>query len=148
MRVVVVTLFSAAAAGCFRGPTEPYLLPASEAERYPTAYIAVVAADADGDDLERGAGEYLIIRNNSDHRTDMGGWYVTDADDDRLPLGVGRQIDPGAELRLHTACGDDTDEAVFACRDEEVLDDGGDTLTLRDSAGSEVAVFAYGDAVN
>jgi hypothetical protein len=34
--------------------------------------------------------------------------------------------------------------AVFACVGSEVLDDDGDVLTLRDSAGTEVAVLRYG----
>ena len=145
MRVPILVVATSLVA-CGGSPADPYELPASEAAAYPTAYIAVVVAETAGDDLEPGGGEHVVIRSNADHRTDMGGWYVEDADGDRLDLGIGRQVEPGAELRVHTACGEDSEEAVFACRDAEVLDDDGDELTLRDSAGGEVATLAYGDA--
>ncbi|MEX2627247.1 MAG: hypothetical protein WD225_10225, partial [Ilumatobacteraceae bacterium] len=77
---------------------------------------------------------------------DMGGWVIETGEGHRLPLGIGRQIDPEAQLRVHTACGEDTDEAVFACLDTEALPDDGGVVVLRDSAGGEVASFAYGDA--
>ncbi|MBW3620293.1 MAG: lamin tail domain-containing protein [Actinobacteria bacterium] len=141
---VIVALLAA----CGGPEGGPYELPASEAEQYVTAYIAAVVPDAGADDLQAGAGEHVVIRNNWDHRTDMGGWYIEDAAGDRLPLGIGRQIEPQAELRVHTGCGEDSEEAVYACLDEEVLDDDGDELTLRDSAGGEVARFAYGTAAS
>jgi hypothetical protein len=88
----------------------------------------------------------VVVSNNASIRTDMGGWYVEDADGNSLPLGIGTQVDEGAQLRLYSACGENTAEKIFACADTEVLDDGGETLTLHDSAGGEVAQFAYGDA--
>lgn len=124
---------------------DPFTLPAEQAEEYATAYLARVEPAPEGDDLAEGAGEYVLIANNADIRVDMGGWYVEDAEGNRLNLGIGRQIDVGKELKVHSSCGESTDEAVFACVESEVLDDTGDILTLRDSAGGEVAVFAYGD---
>ncbi len=149
MRRLVCGAVALAAVGCGgSSPAGTYELPAEQAEQYDTAYLAAVVAATDGDDLEEGAGEHVVVANNWDHRTDMGGWWIEDADGNRLPLGIGRQIDPNAELRVHTSCGEDTDEAVFACLDVEVLDDDGDVLRLLDSAGSEVARFAYGDAAD
>lgn len=84
----------------------------------------------------------LAVRNGWEHRANLGGWWIQDADGNRLALGVGRQIDPGAELRVHTACSDDTDEAVFACLDEPVLHDDGDVLTLRQRRHSSQAISA------
>jgi hypothetical protein len=84
-----------------------------------------------------------VIANNADIRIDMGGWALEDAQGNRLPLGIGRQIDVGTELHVHSSCGEDTDEAVFACVDAEVLDDDGDVVRLLDSAAGEVAVLAY-----
>jgi hypothetical protein len=99
----------------------------------------------EGDDLAEGGGEFVVIEQNADIRVDMGGWYIEDSDGNRLSLGIGRQIDPGAELRVHSSCGESTEAAVYACAETEVLDDEGDVLTLRDSAGGDVATFAYGD---
>ncbi|MBS3940500.1 MAG: lamin tail domain-containing protein [Actinobacteria bacterium] len=135
------------AVGCGGGADGIYVLPDDQVQQYDTAYLAeVVAAPEEGDDLDEGAGEHVVIRNNWDHRTDMGGWYIETDDGVRLPLGIGRQIDPDAELRVHSSCGENTDEAVFVCLDDEALDDDGGVLVLRDSAGAEVARFAYGSA--
>jgi len=115
------------------------------AEQYSTAYLSRVEPAREGDDLAEGSGEYVLIEQNADIRVDMGGWYIEDADGNRLNLGIGRQIDGAAELRVYSSCGESTDDEVFDCSDVEVLDDEGDVLTRRDSAGAEVAVFGYGD---
>ncbi|HUF34261.1 MAG TPA: lamin tail domain-containing protein [Acidimicrobiales bacterium] len=127
------------------GAAGTYELPSDVAETYSTAYIAVVVADPPGDDLAEGAGEHLVIRNNATIRIDMGGWWV-DADGERLPLGIGRQIDVDAELRLHPGPGQTDDDAVFVGLTAEVLGNEGGEVVLRDAAGTEVARFAYGDA--
>lgn len=134
-------------AGCAAGD-DALRLPEAEAQQYPTAYMSRVEPSPEGDDLAEGAGEFVVIEQNAEIRVDMGGWYIEDADDNRLNLGIGRQIDPGAQLRVYSSCGESTDEAVFACAGVEVLDDEGDVLTLRDSAGGEVAEFAYGGAAD
>lgn len=133
-----------ALAGC-GAEEDPFTLPEDEAGEYPTAYIARAEPAPEGDDLADGGGEYVVIANNADIRVDMGGWYIDDAAGNRLNLGIGRQIDVGAELRVYSSCGESTDEAVFACSEAAVLDDNGDVLTLRDSAGTEVAKLQYDD---
>jgi len=119
----------------------------AQADVYATAYLAEavpVGSDTGAATGEATAGEHVVIANNADIRIDMGGWYVEDADSNRLSLGIGRQIDVGTTLRVYTACGTSTEEAVFACADvRDVLGDDGDVLTLRDSAGSEVAQLRY-----
>lgn len=129
-------------AGC-GAEQDPFSLPEDEADQYPTAYLVRVEPAPDGDDLADGGGEYVVIANNADIRVDMGGWWIDDAAGNRLDLGIGRQIDVGTELRVYSSCGESTDEAVFACAGVEVLDDEGDLLTLRDSAGTEVAELRY-----
>lgn len=129
-------------AGCGE-EQDPLTLPDDQAEQYATAYLLRVEPAPDGDDLTDGGGEYVVIANNADIRVDMGGWYIDDAAGNRLNLGIGRQIDVGAELRVYSSCGESTEQAVFACVGAEVLDDQGDVLTLRDSAGTEVAELRY-----
>ncbi len=145
----LLLIIAVLATGCSAG-AEPgtFTLPGGQVGEHATAYIATVVADPAGDDLEPGAGEHVVIRSNFDHRTDMGGWAIEDADGNRLPLGIGRQLDPDAELRVYSSCGEDTDAAVFACLDEPVLDDDGDVVRLLDSGGNEVMRFAYGAAAD
>lgn len=141
--VLTLSLLSGCGGGDDPPPEGTFELPESEAEGYDTAYIAAVVADPPGDDLTRGAGEHVVIRNNASIRIDMGGWWI-DAGGERLPLGIGRQIDVGTELRVHVGPGETGDDAVFVGLDEPVLDDDGGTVVLRDAAGSEVARFRYG----
>lgn len=138
----LLTVVMIAVGGC-GADQDPFALPDEEAEQYPTAYLARAEPAPDGDDLADGGGEYVVVANNADIRVDMGGWYIDDTAGNRLNLGIGRQIDVGAELRVHSSCGESTEEAVFACAGVEVLDDDGDVLTLRDSAGTEVAELRY-----
>jgi hypothetical protein len=102
------------------GPSGVYDLDDEAVDQLPSAYIATVVADPEGDDLAPGAGEHVVLRNTLDIRNDLGGWWIEDADGNRLDVGIGTQIDPGEELRVHTACGEDTEQAVFNC-----LEDGG-----------------------
>ena len=141
--LLVAVLVVVAGCGDGAGPGT-FTLPGDQVKEHDTSYIATVVADPAGDDLAEGVGEHLVIRSNFDHRTDMGGWDVEDSDGNRLPLGIGRQLDAGAELRVYSSCGEGTDEAVYACLDEPVLDDDGDIVKLVDSGGTEVMRFAYG----
>ena len=147
VRSIAFILAGALLAGCGDDDGAPeaegtFELPSEEAGQYPTAYIARVVADAPGDDLEEGAGEHVVIANNATIRIDMGGWWL-EVGGERLPLGIGRQIDVGTELRVHSGPGETDEEAVFVGLDTEVLDDAGGTVVLRDSAGTEVATFEY-----
>lgn len=134
-------LLATAACGDDADPAPPAgdgrrVVPAAQAEEYPTAYLAEAHV--------RGAEERVVIANNADIRIDMGGWWIEDADGNRLPLGIGRQIDVGATLEVRAACGTSTEQVVYACAEtDDVLGDEADVLTLRDSAGKEVAELSY-----
>lgn len=137
-------MLALATVGCSGQAHDRYELPGSEISQYGTAYISAVVASAPDGDLKQGAGEYVVVRTNWSQRTDLGGWSVEDAEENRLQLGIGTQVDPGNEIHVHPACGETTPSAVFNCLDREVLDDDGDVLRLLDSGGAEVATFAYG----
>lgn len=142
--VILVAALGLSACGGDSDEAATYELPDREADEYSTAYLAKVVADPPGVDLAAGGGEHVVIRNNAEIRIDMGGWWI-DAGDTRLALGIGRQIDVDAELRVHPGPGNTGDDAVFVGLAEEVLADDGGVLVLRDAAGSEVARFEYGD---
>ena len=137
----------AAACGGTAAPTPSptsFTVSAAQADEYQTAYIAEVVAPPEGGDLTEGAGEHVVLRNNADIRIDMGGWTVKAEDGLQLPVGIGRQIDVGAELRVHTSCGEDSEDAVFACLGDEALNDEAGLVMLLDAAGTEVARLEYG----
>lgn len=141
---MTVALAVAGCGGAGQAPTS-FSLPSGQAEQYATAYVAEVVAAPEGDDLAEGAGEHVVIANNADIRIDMGGWTLQTGDGVRLPLGIGRQIDVGARLRVHSSCGQDGEQAVFACLEQEALDDERGLVALLDAAGTEVARLAYPD---
>lgn len=144
----VALVVAAVALGCSSGDDVPegeYRLPSGDAAEHPTAYIAVIVHDPPGDDLEPGGGEHVVIRNNADIRIDMGGWWVEAPGGVRLPLGIGRQIEPGAQLRVHVGQGEESEEAVFAGLERQALPPGGGTVVLRDAAGGEVMSVRYDD---
>lgn len=148
--VACVALLLVLGAGCGDDDApaaEPgtYRIADDEAEQHETAYVAAVVADPPGDDLAEGAGEHVVIANNADIRIDMGGWWL-DVGSQRLDLGIGRQIDPGAELRVHPGPGTTDDDAVFLDLGAEVLHDERGVVVLRDAAGDAVARFRYSDA--
>ena len=142
-RLVATAVAVIVLAACGDASSGTFELPADQAAQYETAYLATVVAEP-GHAGENG--EHVVVRNNWDHRTDMGGWFIETDDGARLPLGIGRQIEPDAELRVYAGCGEDTDDAVYACLEGDVLDADGGVVTLRDSAGGEVARFAFGAA--
>lgn len=145
LRKVAIALVLTVAAACGGegdSGSGTYTLPREDAEAYETAYIAEVIADPPGDDLAEGGGEHVVIANNATIRIDMGGWWL-EVDGERLPLGIGRQIDVGTTLRVHPGSGETDEDAVFVGLDEEVLDDDVGTVVLLDAAGTEVARFEY-----
>ena len=146
-KIAATLLAAGVVAGCNAEASgqEEILLPETAAKQYTDAYMARVVPASGEDDLAKGAGEFVVLVNPADFPTAVGGWYIEDADGNRLNLGIGRQIKEGGELLVYSSCGESTDEAVFACAEREVLGDEGDVLTLRDSAGSDAAEFAYGD---
>lgn len=127
--------------GCGGGaPDGHFVLPDREAEQYATAYIAEVVPEGTAAD-----GEHLVIHNRHEIvRADLGGWAIEDDDGNRIRIPFSRQIDTGDRLTVYTGSGEDTDDAIHAGLEGDILDDDGETLVLLDSSGKEVARFEYG----
>jgi hypothetical protein len=143
-------LQAAAARGREPGPGEPTPTPSDTPTDGPTgapteapAEVAITAVVADPGGPETfDDGEFLVVQNRDDEPVQMAGWYVVDDDGIRIPfctLGLW----PGARARLYTGAGFD---GVDHCHANvgQVLDDGGETLTLFRPDGSVAAVFTYG----
>lgn len=140
MRLRLLVVAAVVLVGCGGGGDGRYVLPAGEAERYETAYIAEVVPAGTAAD-----GEHLVVHNRHEIvRADLGGWAIEDTEGNRLRIPFSRQIDPGDELTVYTGTGEDGDDAIYAGLEGDVLGDDGDTVVLLDAAGSEVARFEYG----
>ncbi|RDZ64802.1 endonuclease [Haloferax sp. Atlit-12N] len=102
-----------------------------------------VVADAPGNDNDNLNEEYVTLRNDGDAAIDLSGWTVSDAAGATYTFAEGTELDPGASLTLHTGSGTDTDEDVYWGRGGAVWNNGGDTVTIRDAAGTEVLSYTY-----
>jgi len=98
---------------------------------------------ADGDDLNA---EWVAITNVGDEPIDLDGWTLRDESSaNRYRFSPAALLDPGAVIRVHTGCGDDTATDVHWCSDGPVWSNGGDTIIVQDSAGLVAAVSRYPD---
>lgn len=121
-------------AGCGAGNAEGTVT--DEVDRSGEPSIASVVSDPPGDDLRPGAGEHVVIANDTTIRADLGGWFL-DIDGVQVQLGIGTQIDAGTELRVHPGPGSSDAGAVFADIGQAPLRRGA-LVVLRDLAGDEV----------
>ncbi|WP_148416322.1 lamin tail domain-containing protein [Haloferax sp. KTX1] len=103
-----------------------------------------VVADAPGNDNDNLNEEYVTLRNDGDATIDLSGWTVSDAAGATYTFAEGSELNPGASLTLHTGSGTDTDEDVYWGRGGAVWNNGGDTVTVRNAAGTEVLSYTYG----
>ena len=89
------------------------------------------------------AGEYVLIRNDTSDEFDVTGWTLDDVAGHiyRFPA---RNLDPGHEVRVWTAPGQDDRDNLYWGRHAAVWNDAGDTATLRRADSSVVSRFSYG----
>jgi glycerophosphoryl diester phosphodiesterase len=99
---------------------------------FPDAGIRIGGAvnNPSGDDIRRGSGEYVTLRNVSGSAIDVSGYFLRDAANSILRVGDGYVLQPGAELRIHTGPGTDSASAYYNGLDTPVLKDEGDSLGL------------------
>lgn len=105
--------------------------------------ITDVLGDAPGDDVAYGAGEYVAITNTSDAPVDVSDWYLRDNAYNRLDIGDGYVLAPGATLQVHSGPGDDDAAHYFNGRSASILNNGGDTVILYGPDDSVEDVFTY-----
>lgn len=83
-----------------------------------------------GDDVQPEKGEHVVLRNTTNASVDLSGAVIRDAANNILTVGEGYVLAPGAELRVYTGPGTNSDEAYYNGRTASVLNNGGDSVAL------------------
>lgn len=109
--------------------------------------IREIHADAAGvPESEHLDDEYVVLANEGDDPLDLGGAVVDFDDGQRFALPGDTLLEPDATLTVRTGVGDDTDDELYAGFRAPVLNNEGDTVRVRNSAGDVIAIKAYGIA--
>jgi hypothetical protein len=106
--------------------------------------IATIRYDGPGNDVVYNDSEYVLLRNDGDGTADVGGWSLEDEADHVITIPSGYVIQPGAELRVYTGPGDDTNTKYFEGLGQAIWNNsGGDIATLRNKGGTVIDTYSY-----
>jgi competence protein ComEC len=105
--------------------------------------IATVNADAEGNDRENLNDEYVRLRNSGDGSLDMSGWTVSDAAGATYTVPDGYTLGAGETVTLHTGSGTDSQTDLYWGSGSPIWNNGGDTVTVRNSNGDIVREETY-----
>jgi len=87
--------------------------------------------------------EYVVVENGGSSAVDCSGWSLSDAAGYTYDFPAGFTLDAGATVTVHTGEGTDTSTDLYWGYGREVWNDGGDTATLADDAGTTVDTYSY-----
>jgi len=105
--------------------------------------ISQIHADAAGNDNENLNDEYLVFENTGTTVLDFSGWTITDDAGHTFMFQPGVTLDPGAQLTLHSGSGTNTATDRYWGSNSAILNNGGDTITVRDDSGRVILVRSY-----
>lgn len=107
--------------------------------------IGQIRYDADGDDNTNLNDEWVEFLNAGGGSVDLSGWMVKDESaSHRYRFPSAFHLASGATVRLHTGCGEDTQEALFWCNTGSAIwNNGGDTVFLLDPSGNIASSKSY-----
>ncbi len=107
--------------------------------------IAGIDANPPGPDEDHLDEESITIANVGSAPVSLGGFVVRDASTvHRYVLPASLTLDPGAEVRIVTGCGRDTETTLHWCAAGPVWNNDGDTALVLTEAGTVAAYFTYG----
>jgi competence protein ComEC len=111
----------------------------------PTGNLEIVEinADAEGDDGDNLNDEYVVFENTGEGPLDIGGWTVTDEAGKTYTVPEGVTLESGAQVTLHSGSGEDTATDLYWGQGSPVWNNGGDTVTVRNSDGDIVRQEQY-----
>jgi competence protein ComEC len=105
--------------------------------------LAGVHADAEGDDRENLNDEYIILENTGSDTLDLSGWMISDAADHTYTIPDGTTLAPGETLTIHSGSGSDTALDLYWGSGTPIWNNGGDTVTVRNSQDDVVLNETY-----
>ena len=105
--------------------------------------IETVNADAEGDDRDNLNDEYVMFRNSGNTELNLSGWTVTDEAGKAYTFPDGYTLPPSATVTLHTGSGTDTETDLYWGSGSPIWNNGGDTVTVRNSEGDVVRAETY-----
>jgi micrococcal nuclease len=106
--------------------------------------VVDVLADPPGSDTDDVGGEWVEIANTGASEISMRGWILKDESSrHRYPFPDDFVIAPQGVVRIHTGCGEDTDEMLYWCNGSAVWNNTGDTAFLLDPNGNISTFYRY-----
>jgi len=105
--------------------------------------IAAINADAEGDDRENLNDEYVVFENTGEEPLDLSGWTVKDDVGKTYTFPDGYTLGAGETVTLHTGSGTDSDIDLYWGSGSPIWNNGGDTVTVRNSDGDIVRQETY-----
>lgn len=103
--------------------------------------ISDAVNDVPGSDTTPENGEHVILENTSQRTIDVSSYLIRDAANNKLQIGEGYELAPGAKLRVYSGPGTNSDEAFYV-DGAGVLNNDGDALALWDAKGKLTDLFA------
>lgn len=105
--------------------------------------IEISDVDPDGD-LDPEDGEHVVLTNVADEAIDVSGYFIRDAPHNLLHVGEDYVLEPGAELRIYSGPGTDTEDSYYNDLDEPILSEDGSSLALWSAQDRQLLdIFAY-----
>jgi competence protein ComEC len=105
--------------------------------------ISEIHADAAGDERDNLNDEYLVFENMGAQAIDIGGWTVSDESGHEYTVPDGVTVESGDQVTLHTGGGSNTATDLYWGSESPIWNNGGDTVTVRDSSSAIVIEEEY-----
>ena len=105
--------------------------------------VKTVHADAEGDDADNLADEYIVFTNTGSRSLDVSGWTVGDASSHTYTIPSGTTIEAGETLTLHTGEGTDDESNLYWGSGSAIWNNGGDTITITNAQGEQTLKEEY-----
>lgn len=105
--------------------------------------VSEVAADVPGVDIQPENGEYVELTNTSHRTIDVSGYLLQDAVTNRLVVGDGYTMAPGATLRVYTGPGTNTADRYYNDFGANVLNNDGDSIAVYSPQLRLLDLYAY-----